>query len=68
MGSATAVEYEIETGLECQDTGVCWRLPRNRRLMVAICIKSIHYLFSILFKESSRLSKVDISDLNKAPP
>jgi len=26
MGSAIAVEYEIETGLECQDTGVCWRL------------------------------------------
>ena len=27
MGSATAVEYEIEAVLESQDTGVCWRLP-----------------------------------------
>ena len=26
MGSATAVEYEIEAVLESQDTGVCWRL------------------------------------------
>ena len=26
MGSATAVEYEIEVVLESQDTGVCWRL------------------------------------------
>jgi len=29
MGSATAVEYEIGTGWECQDTGVCWRLLIN---------------------------------------
>ena len=26
MGSATAVEYEIEVVLESQDTGICWRL------------------------------------------
>ena len=29
MGSATAVEYEIEVVLESQDTGICWRLPFN---------------------------------------
>jgi len=34
MGSATAVEYEIETGLECQDTGICWRLLFNNRCSV----------------------------------
>jgi hypothetical protein len=26
MGSATAVEYEIEVVLESQDTGIYWRL------------------------------------------
>ena len=34
MGSAIAVEYEIETGLESQDTWVCWRLRSNKRTLL----------------------------------
>ena len=43
MGSATAVEYEIGVGLECQDTGICSRL----RLAFVIMPDHIHWLFAL---------------------
>ena len=44
MGSATAVEYEIEAVLESQDTGVCWRL---RFKFQALPRSAIQFVYSL---------------------
>ena len=64
MGSATAVEYEIEVVLESQDTGICWRLRTNVGNINAVNAPTFAPVTNITEVSPITVTDIDIASLS----